>query len=136
MVITMAYQNKVCEDCHKIYFPTSGQQKYCLDCSGRGWSAKHLQRLRLQKLPWACNKCGKDLEGIVHNDSHKAEWGVHHIDGNYKNKAPDNYELLCKKCHAIPHLTGRRVPESTREKLSIATRLAHKEGRMEIAKDR
>ena len=28
---------------------------------------------------------------------------IHHKDGNHYNNSPDNWEILCKKCHQHHH---------------------------------
>lgn len=45
-----------------------------------------------------CERCSKDLK-----DAGAGFWAVHHKDHNRKNNRPDNFELLCKRCHQIEH---------------------------------
>lgn len=62
-----------------------------------------LLRERQQKL---CAGCGRELG---------AEQGrIHHIDGNPKNQAPSNLQLVHAACHVIP---GRPHPVSVRPPL-------------------
>ena len=69
----------------------------------------------LQILPERCNRCGlteNELQSI--RPSKVRILLLHHKDGNHENNSPDNWEILCKKCHQKHHscrdkLTGRFV---------------------------
>lgn len=58
----------------------------------------------LKVLPAKCNRCGKTEEEL------QAETGssircllLHHRDGVHTNNSPDNWEILCKRCHQLHH---------------------------------
>lgn len=45
-----------------------------------------------------CERCNKDLI-----EASKYHWCVHHKDHDRTNNVPENFELLCKRCHQIEH---------------------------------
>ena len=52
-----------------------------------------------------CQRCRKDL----HN-AKSAEWAVHHRDHDRANNTPENFELLCKRCHQLEHDCAAQFP--------------------------
>lgn len=45
-----------------------------------------------------CSRCGKDLSNAT-----RYEWALHHKDHDRTHNTPDNFELLCKRCHQLEH---------------------------------
>ena len=45
-----------------------------------------------------CERCSKDLKDVS-----KYHWCIHHKDHDRTNNVPENFELLCKRCHQIEH---------------------------------
>lgn len=52
-----------------------------------------------------CERCGLDLE-----DAKAGYWCVHHKDHDRTNNVPENWELLCKKCHQLEHECWKNLP--------------------------
>lgn len=47
------------------------------------------------------NKCSQCGWGEINPYTNKVPLEVEHIDGNYKNNAPENLTLLCPNCHSL-----------------------------------
>lgn len=66
-------------------------------------------------LPEKCNRCGATEQELRERLGSRIRCLVlHHKDGNHDNNSPDNWEILCKKCHQEHHSirdgkTGRFV---------------------------
>jgi len=54
------------------------------------------RRIAFAEFPHICNHCGYDVEVRILE--------VHHIDGDRKNNAIHNLEILCPNCHTVEHL--------------------------------
>lgn len=58
----------------------------------------------LEVLPARCNRCGITEEELQQRKPSKVRYLlIHHKDGNHNNNSPDNWEILCKKCHQHHH---------------------------------
>lgn len=55
-------------------------------------------RKRIKDERRYCERCNKDLKDVT-----KYHWCIHHKDHDRTNNVPDNFELLCKRCHQIEH---------------------------------
>ena len=62
--------------------------------SGINWYAR-----ATEVLPEVCNRCGATNK----EDSSIRYLLLHHKDGNHNNNSPDNWEILCKRCHQAHH---------------------------------
>jgi hypothetical protein len=61
--------------------------------------ARFKKSVRLIKITIQfCERCNKDLANAT-----KGYWCVHHKDHDRTNNNPENWELLCKKCHQLEH---------------------------------
>ena len=58
-----------------------------------GLSAK--AAARLVRSAGVCHRCG--------HDGSESRLGVHHIDRDKRNQAPENIEVLCHRCHMNEH---------------------------------
>jgi 5-methylcytosine-specific restriction endonuclease McrA len=52
-----------------------------------------------------CQRCAVDL-----TDAPPGFWCVHHKDHDRTNQAPENLELLCKRCHQVEHRCWEKLP--------------------------
>lgn len=58
----------------------------------------------LKILPNKCNRCGKTEDELKKETGSKIRCLlIHHKDGVHTNNNPDNWEILCKKCHQAHH---------------------------------
>lgn len=63
------------------------------------WSiSKHIRRYLHEQSKDSCTKCGW---GVLNEFTKKVPLDINHIDGNWKNNAPENLELICPNCHAL-----------------------------------
>lgn len=68
-----------------------------------GLRGKYAISYRIKKYLFAkynckCEKCGW---GEINEFTNTVPLEVHHIDGNYKNNAEENLQLLCPNCHSL-----------------------------------
>lgn len=61
------------------------------------------------------------LEQKIGRPLEKFEY-VHHVNGNKLDDRPENLELVTPKDHAIIHNAGKRLPDSTKDKISKANK--------------
>lgn len=61
---------------------------------------KTYRKRALECFKYTCKCCGK-IDRRLH---------VHHIDGNNKNNVPENWMVLCPKCHRQIHLKKISLP--------------------------
>jgi rRNA maturation endonuclease Nob1 len=60
------------------------------------------QREKLESMDsYFCERCGKDLNNIVHVNNQL--WCVHHIDMDRTHNEQSNWLLVCKSCHQTIH---------------------------------
>lgn len=110
---------KVCVECGTPYEPTGYRDTRCLNCrkiftGGRDAdTARHIFNLLKLNNGLLCAVCGKNLTKIVLDPSKeelkKQLWVVDHKDGNHSNHDPNNFQLLCRRCHAGKHKLGGEI---------------------------
>ena len=80
--------------------------------SGIDWYKK-----AIEVLPEKCNRCGATESELQERlGTRMRNLLLHHKDGNHNNNSPDNWEILCKRCHQLHHSerdskTGRFVSQ-------------------------
>lgn len=94
-VLTKEKIKKICIQCGKPY-PVKGcrsnESKFCSKkCKSNNWINHgeylyHDQAIKL--LGNKCFHCGSDKDIVVH-----------HKDGNHINNDPNNWKIVCRKCH-------------------------------------
>ena len=70
---------------------------------------------RLKSEVNRCMRCHKPLE-----DAKPSEWACHHKDHDRSNNIPENFELLCKRCHQIEHDCVKAVQGATTKVIRLA----------------
>jgi 5-methylcytosine-specific restriction endonuclease McrA len=87
---------------------TSGRRyEYCQECrrikqienkirNKIKMCGKTIRKYYLNKKEHKCDHCGNALWLNV-----AIPLEIHHIDGNVRNNAPENIEILCLNCHAL-----------------------------------
>ena len=76
-------------------------------------TSKHIKRYLIQRANGKCERCGW---GEINPYTQKIPLELHHKDGNYRNNAEDNLELLCPNCHSLTDTyRGGNTGKSTRE---------------------
>lgn len=96
--------------------PGFARRKYCnLICSGLasakktvGLAALRWRTRAIHGLAKACLKCGGDRL-----------LGIHHLDENPENNAPENVTTLCASCHTRWHWRHGKKPWSTSPPCSV-----------------
>jgi len=69
------------------------EQVYQDERKNAGWNSWHADKMRSKLIAErgnCCERCGKD----------NIKLELHHIDHNLAHNAPDNFQLLCRDCHA------------------------------------
>lgn len=109
---------KICLNCGKPLI--NKQEKYCsTECQtlyhrnqyitlwkqGKepGWTkssglSEHIRNYLLDKVGYKCQKCGWSIK---HPITGRIPLEIHHVDGDYRNCAEDNLEVLCPNCHSL-----------------------------------
>jgi hypothetical protein len=68
-----------------------------------GEVSSHIRRYLFEANNNKCEICGW---GKINQSTQKIPLQIHHIDGNYRNNAPDNLMLLCPNCHSLTDTYG------------------------------
>lgn len=58
----------------------------------------HVREYLLEKFNHRCQKCGW---GEINPTTGRIPLEIHHIDGDYRNCAENNLEVLCPNCHSL-----------------------------------
>ena len=67
--------------------------------SGIDWYSR-----AIEVLPEKCNRCGATNEENLNKGKSNIRYLLlHHKDGNHSNNSPENWEILCKRCHQKHH---------------------------------
>lgn len=77
-----------------------------------GISVFQKESKRLKQEVNMCQWCGKSL-----TDASRWEWCVHHTDHDRTNNTPDNFVLLCKRCHQVHHECHKSFEKGATTKL-------------------
>lgn len=131
--MSLVYKDRTCDTCGVLYTPLNSNSKWCFSCreesrilAKRGYSKTyrlknpkpskpyptgkdnkhykngigyHKRRSReLKQELGVCNRC--DISLI---DAPPGQYCLHHIDYDRNNNEDNNFELLCKSCHAKEH---------------------------------
>lgn len=76
-------------------------KSYLLDMNELTRSAVQRRIERFKKL--TCERCGGNRRLVVH-----------HVDGNWKNNEPSNFQTLCTRCHTREHAMRGDLNKSKR----------------------
>ena len=65
---------------------------------GKSQMSLHVRRYMFEINKSSCQICGWNK---VNPTTNKSPLEIHHIDGDYRNNAFDNLQLLCPNCHSL-----------------------------------
>ena len=89
--------------------------------------SNHIRRYLFEKYEGKCQLCGWGETNPITN---KVPLEVHHIDGDFKNNAEDNLQLLCPNCHSLT-TTFKRLNKEGRKKTGFHVVDSNKELKFE-----
>lgn len=75
--------------------------------------SSRIRRYLFAKYDGKCQLCG--WHG-VNQKTGKSPLEIHHIDGNFKNNAESNLQLLCPNCHSLTPTYKRLNTEGRKER--------------------
>ena len=65
---------------------------------GKSQMSLHVRRYLFEINESSCQICGWNK---INPTTNKTPLEIHHIDGDYKNNAFENLQLLCPNCHSL-----------------------------------
>lgn len=92
------YCNSQCQNDHRYHIWIKKWINGEIDGSVKGGCSSYIKRYLREKHNNKCSKCGWNE---IHPILKTIPLDVNHIDGNHKNNAPSNIEILCPNCHSL-----------------------------------